>query len=248
MIEQARKNRDDLKRKVWAERRYGGLGFVSGGLLVGDDVVVKAKKKTGKRGVNPDLEELNNISVEMAGGESFSGSEMMPSASVERTTSKTKRKRRSKVDIEATETPLSGVGPIEEKEVLLDPVANATVLETSDSVVLLKRQRKEAKAQKKAEKAQRKLDRRRRKGVKLRDDEPTEQPLAPLPERSMTEVPATTSTSTPHGQAPNVEPSAIASSNRLAVRQRQIQQKKRSMLDPRALNEVFYQKSSSEFH
>ena len=248
-IEKERKGRDDLKRKLWAEQRYGGLGFVSGGLLVGDDVVVKVKKNAERGGINLDAEVpgLNNMSVETADGERLSSSETMASASVRRQASKTKRKRRSKVDIEAIEMSLSGPEPVEEKEVVIDPAVEAIAVEKSGSVVLSKRQRKEAKARRKAEKAERKLERRRKKEDKLCDHEPTERHPHPEPlskKGGMAAVSTTTSTSTLPGEAPNAEPSTIVSSNRLAIRQRQIQQKKRSMLDSRALNEVLYKKSA----
>jgi len=136
VLEKEQKSRDDLKRAIYTERRWGALRFVSGGVLVGDKIekLVEAEK----------LRLAGNLA---------NARPPKPSSNV---------RNESKVVEEAQLSPTLDPKPSEEDEASMtvkeppDGKKNLTVSDSNITISIVK-------AKKKAEKAQMKLDRRKRK-------------------------------------------------------------------------------------
>jgi Pin2-interacting protein X1 len=219
VLEKEQKSRDEVKRTLYAERRWGGLRFVHGGMLIGDTIQEGIEGETEKlegksMAVNEDTtalrtkpkrrggrarSKLESSALQSGTEDGTTGSEAMDRLGLEPQTDNTRRSTAT--------TPSGGLGS--------------------------------EKAQRKAEKARRKVDRRSRKKAKR-----TEQSGQPVAE----DIPTPSQGEASDGEASDAEPhsvsmapasrSAVSAGGRHAVRQRYIMQKRLAVTDAKSLNEV----------
>ncbi|KAI9641016.1 telomerase inhibitor [Ciborinia camelliae] len=106
-IEKEQKGRDDLKRAIYAERKWGSIRFVKGGVLIGDKIQdlidgekerVKALELKGKRKAS----EQDTSSEESDSSSGEEEEEKTPEPVVEKKKSSLKRKRDEQEDEEKT--------------------------------------------------------------------------------------------------------------------------------------------------
>lgn len=233
VLKREREGRGEKRRVVYAERRFGGWGrFVKGGVLVGDEGIVKVRERVGT--VYHDGEEA--LTRDEGVVESSAGDAVLPSVqevvAEKRKVKKSKLSRSKRTDTEhlqsaALPVPLSGADV--PKDIL-----NEDIRPAGQECL----QHIEDKARRKAEKVQRKLERQRRREDKARLKEKKKTDLSALTISKSEELVAA-----PVGEkkeAAIMQPTSTPafSGGRHAVRQRFILQKKAAMMDPKALNEV----------
>lgn len=227
-VERERRGREDVKRRLWAERRYGPMGFVSGGLLVGDDIVVN--------GAEPVIKALKR-KASGEGRQVDDGEGAVSEQCRDRSPQKTKRikKKTARKDFEdclGTQTVINAA----EVEDLGETGPGDT--QASQAKAKERQDRRAEKAQRKADRIRRRLERRQRhKDTSSRKQEIGEihKPATVEITKEVYTVPATAKVGDKN-TVPDI-PTSFASS-RHAVRQKYIMQKKKIMLDPKALNEV----------
>lgn len=232
--------RDDSRRKNYAEKRFGGLNFVSGGLLVGDrieelkvtqGVDSRLTQETSRTGSNATDSKPAVTRTDDNQSDIVDESPVMTQIKI----SKKSKKRKKHTSLE---------GPSEgHQRAVANPVGNGSLLDSASKSQTSLASAKESpsatdKALRRGEKAQRKLERRARKierrtarakneigfvvpttGVQVKDD-PT---------------PTTTEEETSKPSFGSYKSEHIG---RNAVRKRYVLQKKKAMADPRPLNEV----------
>lgn len=223
-LEKEQKSRNDLKRALYTERRFGALRFVSGGVLVGDRIEKLVEDEKLR------LAEKSSSPFDQA---SFAAS-------------KEKRKNEAKGHIKvamdtskSTEslTALQTAAPeLDASNAMMENLEATVDVELENS----KQDKNSDKAKSKAVKAQRKLERRQRKETRR----------ATRAERHPIMIPPCTTSSSDQQSGPQDPPQSdetgsssvlavtAAISGRHAVRQRYIRQKKLAVMDLRALNEV----------
>ena len=249
-IEKERQSRDEMKRRLWADRRYGSMGFVSGGLLLGGDIVEKPEPDTAEIGLICSVDSSKPGRAPVSAAEEIEDVHEATGLAAQRSKprqisdlaaagklqKKTKRKRRRDLAKEEVETCVPETKGGEEGEDLLDETVDIVIPE-DEAEMVERRLRKESKARKKAEKAQRKLDRHRiTQGGP--DKETTARKLSASFDTGIVEAPTLESTALSPRENPKSAPSTHFPGDRHAIRQRFILQKKKAMLDPKALNEV----------
>ena len=223
LLEKEQRSRDDLKRAVYTEQRWGALRFVSGGVLVGDKIekLINDEKLRLAGAKKSSVAPRATMSTPKIAASTESSSNSTESSSAQSTTPA------ELVALE--ETTLCQVGEERRGRETQVQGQESDVDTTSD------------KAQRKSEKAQRKLDRRKRR----------EEKIAPRAEQSLV-VSLPNADLHLSGQVVGDEVEAIALKveqpsitiaaaiigGRQAVRQRYIRQKRMAMMDPKALNEV----------
>lgn len=224
VLEKEQKSRDDLKRALYTERKFGALRFVSGGVLVGDRI--------------QKLVEDEKLKV---AGKSRSSHDQDPSPASDE---ETKRSAEG-----YTETSLNHPKPTEPSHATqaAAPELDASGINTEDQEAATALEQENSglekgsdKAKRKAEKAQSRLERRGRKEARR---------AARAEPHAATRSSCTTSPSDQQSEpqdqpdAEEIRPSSVvlttaAVSGRHCVRQRYIRQKKLAVMDPKALNEV----------
>ena len=238
-LENEQDTRDDIRRKSYAERRWGGLHFVSGGLLVRDRIeevgeTEKADSTSAKwrSGTEPQVTENRLESTGTRGVSSSNGKSAPAAAETEVIKRSKKRKKYASLD-----------EPENVKQSTND-VANHVAMSTSkpsydtSAVNASEVSLEPRKARNRAEKAQRKVERRARKKEKraLQGENGTElKPIANDVEEKDISAPMDPSG---HPKRPILDSRKSERSIRSAVRSRYILQKKMALADPRALNEV----------
>ena len=226
VLEKEQDSRDNLKRALYTERRWGTLHFVSGGLLVG------SRTQKLSEDANP------HILAETGADDSLYQSRQKNSP----------KRIASMVDVTAQSEPISiDSGYTYETEAsTLDgdddiaaqgrekdgKYANSTL---DKSTVVLK------KSQRKKEKLQRRLDRKKRKEerrIRRLDKRPDSVSPSTISPTSVLQGSPKIDVDLPVSACVPAQPAAISMTGRHAVRQRYIRQKKLALMDPRALNEV----------
>ena len=246
VLEKEKESRDNLKRAVYMEHRWGTLRFVSGGVLVGDRIKELAE---GER-----LRLADRLPVSQPDEVSERQDEILE----ERARAKAKRRAKaskSQIELVLAETSSKNFIAVsaaeEDNQVTTILVPEELVDEKNDdSETNVERTNK---SQKKAEKLQRKLDRmERREARRLRriiKETPFIESTPPseiIPSRSVNPPPTKRDSQLeltipgPVIASPVITASPLV--GRHAARQRYIRQKKMAMMDPKALNEVSHGK------
>ena len=232
------RTRDDLRRANYAEKRWGGLRFVSGGLLVGDRIeeTAETQKPFSVDAVGTSITSSDDTNIKSAGAglhDTFFSTVDNSPAATETTIAKKsmKSKKHTRVDEEETIQATEECAD-DDSMPAPEPGHRTSAVGASESSLELE------KAQKRAEKAQRKLDRRVRRVAKraMRAKDETESEHVPtkveLQDKSGPTAIAQAVT------RPTLLSARSEGNGRNAVRQRYILQKKMALADPRALNEV----------
>ena len=228
--------RDDLKRRTYAERRWGGFRFVSGGLLVGDRIEAAKITPDADSTVIQNIPEPTSCTI-MSTSADVGDSEKLPNAvddgraDADTKVAKKSTKRRKHAKLNEEETAV--------QEPTVDNSMPNPGPNPSTSVVGASESASETdKVRRRAEKAQRKLERRIRKAEKQAarakrnlESEPTMTKVEARDD-SVTIVPSD------GAKKPNITLTKRDQGGRNAVRQRYIIQKRMALADSRALNEV----------
>ncbi|KAF2112420.1 hypothetical protein BDV96DRAFT_525199 [Lophiotrema nucula] len=256
--------RKEVQRRGWVSARYGGMNFVSGGFLVGGDIVskkelkdedikIEVKKEEGSDGERKVLEieekktkKRKRVKLEDPEIKTEDVSEEEP---------KLKRKKKSMdlraaavlqdaiaIEASSSTTPKSKKDKKSKKTSSTDPSPTSPA-PASDTPLSDKAKRK---AEKRARKEEKKLKKALKKAAKeaakskSTPDTPADSSSSDEDENEETESPAgssipTTGTSTPITAAGLT----FGAGGRHAVRQRYIRQKKMASMDPQALKEIF---------
>ncbi len=234
--------RDGLRRANYAERRWGGLHFISGGLLVGDRIEepVEEHKPDSIPTIEASETASNAISTRSTGTEAYdtpSSTVNTSSETIEVLKGKKSKKRRNLTSSDEESMTVHDTGGNPDHASLSAPRPDQDMSEAPNSESSSDPAKAQAKLQRRAERAQRKLDRQARKAAKraMRAEEATEVEAAPSDVKSRNDASRTTVTTL---EQPTSLSRKTEKYGRNAVRQRYILQKKMALADPRALNEV----------
>ena len=218
-----RKIRTQLRGSNFVEQRWGRLHFVSGGFLVGDEPQALPKDASSNIS-HEEPSEVQDHAISMNPGEDEQARSKTP---------KPKKLKRPRCDTAVTKDGLGELGVTQQRETQSPPLAQ----DCTES--------KQAKTQRKADKAARKLKRQmkrqKERALQVQDPAAHNVPLLrPINSEPVGKVGATKGTTAKECIAPSTEAKtfAVVGGSRQAVRQRYIQQKKLSMMDSKALNEV----------
>lgn len=236
--------RDDLRRTNYAERRWGGLHFISGGLLVGDRIeeVVEVQKSDPVPAVEilETASQATKATLNSTRPDETSSSTVDAScATDEISTVKRSRKKRKHLnpDEEGITVQLSN-GDSDHASISASrpdqDTSEAPNGESSSDPV-----EAQAKLQRRAQRAQRKLDRQGRKAAKraMRAEEGIE--VEAVQSDTKPQNDAVLMTTVTKIEQPTPSSGETGNSGRNVVRRRNILQKKMAFADPRALNEVW---------
>lgn len=254
-IEADQKSRAGLRRAIYAEKRWGSLRFVSGGLLVGDRIQ-KFAEENSQVSAAPKCMLMQPLQVpaadkpedEVTNPKTRNHIEESPKL---RNAEKPKRTKNSKRPTSADET-----SELNLDRTLPEGRKIGTTLTTSSGrntpADFGSKQSSPGKAQRQANKEERKLQRNLRRAAKKtsraeQGGGPSEMPTIPsvtqLVSPSITERPSRQKAETTDGrQISSLNPPA---GGRHAVRQRYIRHKKMAMMDTKALNEVWRRQTLS---
>ena len=218
-----RKLRTQLRGSNFVEQRWGRLGFVSGGFLVGDEPQTLSKDASSNVSYEEPSEVQDHaISIIPREDEQARSSTLQPN-----------KHKRPGCDTAVKKDDFGELGIMQQGETQSPP-------QTRDRT-----ESKEDKTQRKADKAARKLKRRikRHKKHELQVQDPAAHKvplLRPVNSEPVGKVGGTKGTNAKEPKVPSAEAKtlAVVGGSRQAVRQRYIQQKKLSMMDSKALNEV----------
>ena len=248
VLEKEQKSRDDLKRAVYVENKWGTLRFVSGGVLVGDRIreLAEGEKLRVEGGLpvsmpNRGSEEQNE---KLADGDKAKaqGGEKVFKREVEVVSPKA-----------CPQVIRAEPATHENDQIMTSPVSEGTV--RGENIDSKAETEVTDKAQKKAEKMQRKLDRRKRKEARrlkriAKENDAIESAPSLITETNLSIVAPSIKTTPQEGPLipePTITIPIVTAApivGRHAVRQRYIQQKKRAIMDPKALKEVRHCKNS----
>lgn len=205
----AQRMRDDMKRRLYSEQRWGTLRFVSGGLLVGDklELAQKVEETQSSRSVkiDPGTDRLASLTDE-GGSQDVKNPARHPKK-------KSKKLKDKKAPNPAT--------PLEHVPLVKDLAASETVPIA----------RAVSEAQRKSDKTERKLQRRLKKEARLESKirSPANNAISSL---------STPAPSTDCEFVRKAATSSHPNNGIQAVRHRHIKHKKMAMMDSKALNEV----------
>ena len=234
-LEKEQRTRDDLRRAVYTENKWGALRFVSGGFLVGDrikevvdDIATTEiptphgqKAPAGPQAPQPDLEPLVTAT----------------DTDVKKTSKKSKKpKKCRKSGVED----LLGNQSIGDKPHTCnsDPVPPERKAREAMEAHIENSDTSKDEMGRTAERAQRKLDRRvRREERRLRRLEKAAGQVDSNTKASRTQDSARQVVTVDAAQP--IVPPKLQNSGRPNVRSRYVQQKKMALMDPKALNEVW---------
>ena len=218
-----RKLRTQLRGSNFVEQRWGRLHFVSGGFLVGDEPQALLKDAS------------SNVSHEEPSEVQDHAISIIPREDEQARlkTLKPKKCKKPRFDTAVKKDSLGELGVTQRRETQRPPLAK----DSTES--------KQDKTQRKADKAARKLKRhikRQEKGaLQIQDPAAHNVPLLrPVNSEPVGKIGATKEITAKVCKVPSTEAKSLAvvGGSRQAVRQRYIQQKKLSMMDSKALNEV----------
>ena len=228
-----RKLRTQLRGSNFVEQRWGRLHFVSGGFLVGDELqALPDDASSNVSHEEPSEVQDPAISIIPRGDEQARSSTIKP-----------KKHKRPRCDTAVKKHDSGELGIRQQRETQSPP-------QTRDRTEL-----KQDKKQRKADKAARKLERqiKRHKKHALQVQEPAAHNLIPLRSDNSEPVGKVGATRGNTAKEPKVSSTEakifpVVGGSRQAVRQRYIQQKKLSMMDSKALNEVSVWPGCYPFH
>lgn len=218
-----RKLRTQLRGSNFVEQRWGRLSFVSGGFLVGDEPQALAKDASSNVS-HEDPSEVQDRAISIIPRED---------EQARSSTLKPKMHKRPRCDTAVKKDGLGELGVKQQRETQTPP-------QTRDHT-----ESKQDKLQRKADKAARKLKRRikrqREHALQLQDPAANNVPLLrPVNSEPVGKVEPTKETTARESKVLLTEAKIlpVIGGSRQAVRQRYIQQKKLSMMDSKALNEI----------
>ena len=233
-LEKEQKSRDDLRRAVYTENRWGTLRFVSGGFLVGDRIEEAGGNAPARVPSASRVQQAEPFKTDVSANEFTKAlsDPVMEEANVKSRSKKKKRKQGETADQPSEEAvkyqlPTIGHSPDTEKR-------RAKEVTNTQSRVSVG---SEEKIKRRAEKAQRKLARQVRREEKRlsRPEQATEEKDLGVAEleaqdhaRQAVAAQSIQSTASPTQHT----------SQRHNVRSRYVQQKKMALMNPKALNEV----------
>ncbi|KAL1636150.1 telomerase inhibitor [Diplodia intermedia] len=239
----------DLKLQVYTNQRWGGIRFVSGGLLVGDkieDLINKdnAVKQAVVEAEEPELRLAEKKRKRSEHGESESALKEKKrksdhhndSDSTRQDDNETQAKRKSKskkskrLDAKVLSTDYA-------------TLTSASAGEKDDGEILDKKARREAKKVRKLERLAKKGAKESKKARKEKQGQ--KKKAESSSDSSSTEDENITPVTTSAPASGTSTPTAGFAGGRLAVRQRYIAQKKRASMDPQALKEIFMIKAEA---
>ncbi len=218
-----RKLRVQLSGSNFVEQRWGRLHFVSGGFLVGDELQALSKDNSSNVS-HEEPSEVQDHAISTITIEDEKASSRTP---------KPKKHKKPRCDTAVKKDDFGELGVTQQCETQSPP-------QTTDST-----ESKQDKTQKKADKAARKLKRqmKRLKKHALQAQDPAAHNvplLRTVNSEPVGKVGATKGSTAKESKVPSTEAKTfpVVGGSRQAVRQRYIQQKKLSMMDSKALNEV----------
>ena len=231
--------RDNTRRKSYAERRWGGLHFVSGGLLIGDRIeevgeTEKADSTTAKRTSGAEAQVTKSMPERTGTRDVSSSNGKSAPATAETEVIKKSKKRKKYASPDEPENVKQNTNDVVNHVLVPTPKPSHDASAVNASEISLESE----KVRKRAEKAQRKVERRARKKEKraLQGENGIDsEPVATDMEEKDISAPMDLSG---HPKRPILDSRKSDRSNRSAVRSRYILQKKMALADPRALNEV----------
>lgn len=238
-IEKEQKSREDLKRAIYTEQKWGSIRFVKGGLLVGDRIEKLIEDEAERvKGLKASEKEVDSSESETSSEEEVV---------VKEKAKKSKKEKKSKKQVEeaVTEDSTSSARKAKSKR---KRKAEDDSIDSSNSTEKSKKRRKSEKietsssidqeAQKALDKAARKAARKEERRREKKDKKREEQGVTSI------EV-ASPALSTPASSTPNSRPGTPNSmmGGRHAVRSRNIMQKRMASMDPTALAQIFMIKS-----
>lgn len=218
VLEKEQRSRDDLKRVLYTERKFGALRFVSGGVLVGDRIQKLVEDEKSRLAGN-------SSSLAAPYAEQNMGAKCHPETDIDNSKSMASPKvmQTAAPGLEALDTEMGD----QEVAAELEQENNGQDKESNT-------------ARRKAEKAQRKLERRERKEARRGARAGRHSVI----QSSCITSPSDPRSDTPDQhladeiRASSAVAVTAALSGRHAVRQRYIKQKKLAVMDAKALNEV----------
>lgn len=229
-LEKEQRTRDELRRAVYTENRWGALRFVSGGFLVGDKIEESAREDAAAESMEA---ETMNTQDKIHAHNADSKSEVASSKSSVKKPKKSKRRRESifedvQIEHQQSEKPMNNecheaLSIASPEDNLGDAAGDLSKTNRSEIRRAEKSQRKMARHVRREEKRLRRLD-----GDKIKHSE-----------RVMLEVHDAGKEVVPVEQLKPEVSSSKASSGRHNVRSRYVQQKKMAVMDAKALNEVW---------
>ncbi|KZF26904.1 hypothetical protein L228DRAFT_243448 [Xylona heveae TC161] len=222
-LEKEEKSRADLKRVLYAERRWGLIQFVRGGLLVGDKIenpseeITKApeSRAAAEKGVSTGEVEMRDGDKESQERRDSSDSDIKDSRDKDKKKRKEKKKKKSKSSDEDNGSTRSGEREEKRKR------------------KMERRAKKEAKRIKRQQRASRETT-----GSDVEMSSSSDQLNKGDNESVVTSREASKAPQSSMSQQP-----ISFAAGRHAVRQRYIRQKKMASMDSRALNEIFMVKA-----
>lgn len=228
--------RDDLRRVGYAEKRWGGLHFISAGLLVGDRI----EEPAAPIGIPDTASQAMKITPTSTEAHGTPSSPLQAS----RETIETLKAKKSKKKRKYTESNEEGIiahltsGDSDHASITVSRPDQDTS-EAPNSESSSDPAKAHAKLQRRAKRAQRKLDRQERKAAKRarRAEEGAEVEAVPPDKKSQND--AVLRTTVTKMEQPTPSSWERGDSGRNVVRRRYILQKKMALADPRALNEVW---------
>ena len=218
-----RKLRTQLRGSRFVEQRWGRLHFVSGGFLVGDEPQALPKDA----GSNVSHEERSEVQDQ--------ANSIIPreDEQARSSTLKPRKHKRPRCDTAVKKDGLGELGVTQQRERQRPPLAKDCTESEQDKT--------RRKADKAARKLKRQIKRQKERALKVQDPAAHNVPLLrPINSEPVGKVGATKGTTAKECKISSTEAQtfAMVGGSRQAVRQRYIQQKKLSMMDSKALNEV----------
>lgn len=251
-LEKEQKSRDDMKQAIYIDNRWGTVHFVSGGLLVGDQIQKLAgdevKRPTPSLPIKSDGQARISLRPRrVAEGDMKIALVTIPVSPSDEANYSTKPRRRNTLDAEGPDRPepVSRGKPEaydrnEAKDYISSPGKTQSLHAALESLrpKLSDPDKPQRKAERKRRKQDRELRRASRKSRPAQDaNQSTGEGVQELPQverihESVTIPPSVAQPATARPRSQSIV------GGRHAVRQRYIQHKKMAMMDPKALNEV----------
>ena len=242
-LEKEQRTRDDLRRAVYTENRWGALRFVSGGFLVGDKIEEMAGDKAAAR--SPEAESMNTRDkIYALDANSTSRTASSKSAREDKSGKKPKKsKKRRESTFEAIQIEDQHSKESMDSDTCHEAPSNVNPEKKSGNVSGDRSENNTSEIRR-AEKAQRKMARQvRREEKRFRRLDTAEVKRS----GSVTlEVHHPGKEVVPIDLVKSEDSSRTASTGRQHVRSRYVQQKKMALMDPKALNEVCKYQHSCE--
>ncbi|MCJ1282048.1 telomerase inhibitor [Xylographa opegraphella] len=213
VLEKEQKSRDDLKRAVYTERRWGALRFVSGGVLVGDKIEKLAEAEK----------------LRLVGNMASIGSPKRSSRLSNKDTAEEVVQPNSSPSINPSERDISSTSARERLQRDGNPPADNDEV----TVSIFKTKKKAEKAQMKLDRRKRKEERRAARAAQVSADIPASTASLPSQDFDIHSPP-----DNGESRSALVSSATTVLGGRHVIRNRYIMHKKMAMMDPKALNEI----------